>query len=359
MSSHSCLTNKVKHVFIVLFFLLCLLPSLGMLFWGESKASANEILAAKPLIVQKDGSFNTHVLNEFSDYIADRFAFRKILITAWSRLNASLFRTSAEDQVLLGADDWLYYEPTLDDYMGRSMSNDELDHAALYLASLQQDAESRGVRFLFTIAPNKNSLYGEHMPSYIPAYHEGSNAVRIKPYLERYGVNYVDLFSVFSEIEETLYYRSDSHWTARGAALAADALLHAAGKDSAFFAADFQTGEPHQGDLYEMLYPTGREREQTEIYAPGFRYTLAGNPNGGNAMKIESTCPDRSGVLLCWRDSFGIALYPYLSESFAAATFLRSSHYDLTAIEKTGADTVLIEIVERNLSQLADAAVND
>lgn len=340
-------------LYIVLFLLLCLLPSLGMLIVGESEASANEILASKPVLIRRDGSLNGRVLNDTADYLADRFAMRRELITVWSTLEARLLGTSAEEQVVLGKDGWLYYASTLDDYMGRSMSEEELEKAARNLAALQQAAESRGARFAFTIAPNKNSLYPEQMPRYIPADHANANAVRLRPYLEQYCVNYVDLFSVFSAREETLYYHGDSHWTERGAALAADTLLAAMDKESQFFDGAFTAGEPHLGDLYEMLFPTGRDREPSEALAAGFSYTLDGDPRGGNALRIVSACEGRGGSLLCWRDSFGIALYPYLAESFGEATFLRGTSYDPAQIEKSGADTVLLEIVERNLPDLA------
>lgn len=349
-------TDRIlRIVWIVLFLAFCLVPSLGMTVAGETKPSANEILASGPRLVMKDGKWNTAFLNDVSDYLADRFAFRKPLVNAWAELNAKLFRSSVEEQVVLGGDGWLYYASTLDDYMGRSMSDEDLELAASYLAALQQEAESRGVRFYFTIAPNKNSLYGERMPSFIPENHAASNAERLKPCLERYGVNYIDLFEVFAGEGDCLYYRTDSHWTDRGAALAADTILAAMGKDAPYFSGSFCAGEPHRGDLYEMLYPTGTDQESSELYAPGFSYTLSGDPNKGNAMKIRSECPEKSGRLLCWRDSFGISLYPYLADSFENALFLRSASYDLGEIEKSGADTVLIELVERNLGQLAAA----
>ena len=36
---------------------------------------------------------------------------------------------------------------------------------------------------------------------------------------------------------------------------------------------------------------------------------------------------------LCWRDSFGIALYPYLAETFHDAVFSRSATYDLVRLK--------------------------
>ena len=103
-----------------------------------------------------------------------------------------------------------------------------------------------------------------------------------------------------------------------------------------------------------MLFPTGSGSEESERYTPGFSFTLSGDPDGGNALKIRSSCAGETGTLLCWRDSFGISLYPYLADRYENAVFLRSASYDLDEIEKAGADTVLIELVERNLAQLAD-----
>lgn len=66
--------------------------------------------------------------------------------------------------------------------------------------------------FLFTIAPNKNSLYGEHMPYYDSSrVSEEKNLVNIKPWLEREGVHYADLYEMFQGQEEILYHKRDSH----------------------------------------------------------------------------------------------------------------------------------------------------
>lgn len=342
-------------LFILLFLVLCLIPSLGILIFGESEAAANEILNSRPSVQNRDGSFNTELLSDFSDYIADRFAFRQEMVTAWSEINANVFSGSVEEQVLLGSDGWLYYRETLDDYLGRGMSDVELKYAAKNLALMQEYAENQGAAFVFTIAPNKNSLYPEHMPTYYPKGHDGSNAERLPAFLEQYGVNYVDLFEAFRN-EEVLYFSTDSHWNAQGAALAADHILSGLGMESSYFSGSFTNPVSHRGDLYEMLYPAGTMTEPDPQLSSGFSYICENDPNGGNAITINTTADGREGTLLSWRDSFGISLYPYLAEKFGAATFSRASAYDLSQIETLGADTVIIELVERNLDQLITAA---
>lgn len=297
----------------------------------------------------RSGELNLSFLSDVSDYIADRFAFRQELATAWAGVNAKLLGTSVEEQVILGSDGWLYFSDTLPDYMGQGMSDTELRYLANDLALMQEYIESQGKHFIFTVAPNKNSIYSEHMPEYIENRHSESNAARVGAYLDAAGVNYLDLFDILGN-EENLYYKTDTHWNSRGAALAADGLLNMLDRGGDYSTASFAVSEEHRGDLYEMLYPAGRATETATVYGGEFSYVCESDPNGGNAITIKTSCDGGSGGLMCWRDSFGIALYPYLAQSFVAATFSRSADYDLTLADS--ADTVIIELVERNLSNI-------
>ncbi len=344
----------LNRIMIALFLLLCLIPSLGMAFFGESEAGANEILAKFPEAVDKKGVLNFEYLSGISDWADDRFAFRQQMITAWSRLNAVLFKTSAEDKVVVGKNGWLYFSDSLDDYRGLSLEDQKLEAIARNLSLMQEYAESKGAGFVFSIAPNKNSIYPEYMPDFVPRAQDMSSSRKLLPYFEKYGVNYADLFTAFSSNNEIFYFRTDSHWHNKGAALAADVILTGLGRESTFFSSDFSKGEEHKGDLYEMLYPAGNCTEADYRYVPGFSYTTVKDPNGGNAINIESLSENGAGRLLCWRDSFGVALYPYLAESFHYACFSRSVTYDLIRIESEETDAVLIEIVERNLDYLIE-----
>lgn len=331
-------------LYIVLALVLLLTPLLGMLVLGPCEPAANQVLASPPELRRGDGSWNLQVLNDCADYLADHFGLRQELVGLWSGLNAGLLASSPEEQVLLGREGWLYFAPTLEDYTGQALSEEELEAAARHLAQLQAEAESRGAVFLFTVAPNKNSLYPQYMPRRYPQRHEQGNLVRLLPYLERFGVHYVDLFSLSMP-----YYRTDTHWTAEGAAMAADRLLSALGRESAYAAGPFlKEQEAAAGDLYEMLYPAGTPAEETLAYAGALRFEHLNRPNGGNAITIR-TAGEGEGSLYCWRDSFGIALYPYLADAFGEACFSRSADYTLP---EGAYDVVILEIVERNLPRL-------
>ncbi len=337
--------KQQSQIFIALFLALCLTPFAGLLMGFESEGGANEILAPPP----KAGPT---VLDECADYMEDRFALRQHMISLWSLLNERLLHTSTEEQVILGEDGFLYFSETLDDYTGVSLTDTQLEQIAVRLAALQQQLEAEGKAFVFTIAPNKNSLYPEHMPKRYQNRHENSNAVRLEPYLEQAGVNYANLFSPLSA--ELLYYRTDTHWTPRGAALGADTILAALGRESDYFSHAFAQSGLHKGDLYEMLYPAFAGREAETVDLTGLFYTALTETNKGHAITIRTESERGAGKLLCYRDSFGIALYPYLADAFETAIFSRTADYDLSRFAAAEYDTVVLEIVERNLPRLAD-----
>ena len=193
------------------------------------------------------------------------------------------------------------------------------------------------------------------MPDYYPAGTQ-SNAALLGAYLADLGVGYADLFSAFRSEDDVLYFRTDSHWNGKGAALAADVILGQTSRPTEYYERPFSDGEPHLGDLYEMLYPAGRETEGDFVPQEGFSFAYATEPNGGNAIRFETTCTDGEGSLVCWRDSFGISLHPYLAQQFALGYFTRSADYDMTLAADREADVVVIELVERELSRLWEYA---
>lgn len=338
-------------LYICLFFSLCLLPALGFAALGPSPLLANESAPRTPKLRYRDGALNAAVLSDAADYVEVRFAFRPWMVSARSFLYEKLLHSSAEPQVVLGKGGELFYASTLDDFSGAGLTDGELRQIARRLKDIQDALEAQGKQFVFTVAPNKNSLIPGAMPGRFAEHLDASNYRRLLPLLREEGVHTVDLHGLL-EGRQDLYYMTDSHWTAQGAALAADALLAALGHEADFSSGPFAAQGLHIGDLYRMMYPTGRGREAELMFAPGFTYETAADPLGGEAVTIRSRCESGTGSLYCLRDSFGNALYPYLAEAFEEAEFSRSADYSLSAFEAVEADTVVLEIVERNLARL-------
>lgn len=338
-------------IFIIALLIMSLIPTVGMIIYGPSEAGANEVQSSMPVFRDDEGAVNTDYLSGISTYVSDHYHLRQEIINAHNTLVSAVFNVSPEDDVILGSNGWLYYSPTLDDYTGAdAMTRREVFSAAHNLLLMQEYANERGADFLFAVSPNKNSVYPENMPDY-GSVSVNRDAQKIFDYLNESGVKYADLFTLFGEQEEILYFEHDSHWNSKGAAMAADELNSLFGISSDYFSDAFPETEAHTGDLFEMLYPTGADSEENYVY--GGELTLSYENSN---VRPDSITINVSGLgnknLLAYRDSFGNLLYPYLADSFAWSRFSRSTTYDLTAIESLEIDCVLIEIVERNLDYL-------
>lgn len=337
----------LKWCFVVVFFAASLLLSLGILFFGPSKAGANERLSKAPEFVSDDGAYNPDFLSDAASWVGDHFFLRQELITLDNRLTATFLRTSGAEDVVLGSDSWLYYGSTMENYTGQNLMTDrELFSAATNLELMANYCREQGKQFLFVITPNKNSLYAENMPNTGIA-NPRQDAESLHKALSDRQVAYLNLFTLFDGQAETLYFAHDSHWNSKGAALAADAINGAFDKTSHYGDDAFTATTPHQGDLYEMLYPSGQDPERDVVYGGKLNFTYAGAATKADSILLKTNGSGK-GSLLAYRDSFGNLLYPYLADSFATAQFSRAVRYDLTQ----PGDFVLIELVERNLRYL-------
>lgn len=348
-------TKKIGYALFVAAVLgVCILPTVVMP-WQTEKAVGNEKLASMPEILDEDGNFNPNVLTEFSDYFSDHFGFRHEMITWNDTLTGTTIRDIDSSSVLLGRDGWLFYKSTMDDYAGTALFSARQSYAAAHVLRLMQEyCEQNGIRFCFTVAPNKNSLYGGQMPARYTAA-TVHNIELLRQQLEEQDVSYVDLFTPLSDAEGQLYYRLDSHWNMQGAQLAAQTLL----KELKGAPQDFdalKTGEtvPHTGDLYEMVYPSGQESEPDVDYA--FEYAYDEKFRSADDITIHTENPAADGSIFVYRDSFGINLHPFLAQSYQNACFSRNMPYRMSAVTEEQPDVLLVEIVERNLKWLLERA---
>lgn len=339
-------------LFIALFFLACLVPSVGMVVDGPSEAAANEPPAVAPKLKNYDGTWNSEYLADFRDYLGNGFFLRLECITGWDTLCARVFKTSANDDVILGPDGWLFYGTAVNDITGANQMSDRAIWAtARSLWLMQEYAESQGADFVFTVPCGKYTLYPSHVPGYVTVA-PGSNRERLQPLLEEMGVNYADLYAAFSAVEEELYWQWDSHWNAKGAALAADTILAAAGVESDYFAGPFDTEVNHSGDLYNMLFPKGKALEADYLWSPGFTFDYTSNFNTYDDITITTENQAGTGSLLMFRDSSGRNLYPYMAQSFDRAYFSRLNNYRLDLIAGQEAELVVAELAERTLDYI-------
>ena len=358
-------------LYCVLFISVCLTPLLGLFIGLDSPNLEKRTLAQKPSWTV-DGKINLAFTSQFDTYFTDQFTFRSWLIGGWHSINQILLQRSGSSRVIAGKEGWLFYQDTLDDYLGDPV----LDSTALKrldrVLLLQQEwLAKQGIPFLFVLVPNKNTVYPDMMPArYRPIRPEGN----LEQWLNtRSSVTQINLAAILrdearADRQTVLYHQTDSHWNNLGAARATDAIL-AAMQDllpeltaDKLANQDWQLRQDWQGDLAVMLDPSGPEPDwQYYVETPeSFRYVRP--IKSLEDIKILTTAQDGRYHLLMFRDSFANALIPMLSPRFAQVTYSRALPYDYSLVvssqnESTDqplTDLVVLEIVERNLPLLME-----
>lgn len=348
--------KKGKLIYCILFFAICLCPSLGMLVTKQETSSENRQLSEFPSPKTEEGKINVEWLSQAGDYFQEHFAFRNELVTGNALLHGRLLETSTADGVIQGKNGWLYYKDSLDDYLGQDLLSDRsLFNIAHMLSMTQQALEEKGVNFLFTIAPNKNSLYGDNMPYYDKLKVSGqTNRENLEDWLKTEKVAYADLYQALMEENEVLYHARDSHWNNKGAALAADVLMDALGKDhDSYEGESYTVRRDYTGDLDTMLYPLASTADDEIYYDKETTYATVEEIQSNFDPRITTVNPVKEESLVMYRDSFGNALLPYMADAYANAYFSRGIPYQLMDVETHSADTVIIERAERFLPEMS------
>ncbi len=356
-------------IFIALFMAIALVPFVGMLFYKTDGAAEQRTLAEMPKLIE-DGKLNDNVGTDYEDYFGDHFAFRTELVDADAAVKMNIFKTSSESKVITGRDNWLYYTETLGSYSGTALMTDGEIERLAHVIELESDyCREAGKGYVFTVAPNKNSVYPENMAAYYLKTDKASNLDRLNSALEKTDVNVLDLKKTLVEAKKggkQLYYTYDSHWNMLGAMTGYNALLEAIQKECDFVPAykgfteeNISDGE-REGDLLKMVRPLNAvapEKYASESLSQDFKY-VGKPPASMDELTIKTKLKDEGAdttKILMFRDSFGRAIVKPLSNTFSSATYLRAMPFAIS--QNIDADTVTVrEIVERNIPLLLGSA---
>lgn len=347
--------DNLYRIYTALFMGVCLVPAICTPFVKGDASKEKRELAKFPSFT-KEGKLNTDFFDEFETYFSENFAFRQQLVNADSRVKSTLVKTSANNDVIVGKDGWLYYSETLDDFRRTdTLSQTNINSISYNMQVIEDYCSSRGADFLFFSTPNKNTLYPENMPyNYIQTDNE-SNLERLSEKLSGKEF-FVDMKSELENLNSAtaLYHKTDTHWNNFGAYAAHTILMNRLGKSSCGTGNGWYTANDRLGDLAAMLYPAEDAKDMQLHNDYEFKYEYTSRFKGLDDISITTANSNAEGNLLMFRDSFGEAILPYMAEQFATAEFSRAVPYNFMNV-KVG-DTVVLEIVERNLGNLLDTA---
>lgn len=344
--------NSSYILYIIVLCMILLVPFAGMTFWPTNESSENTPMVAVPSLTE-NGHLNTDILSHWGSWFENHYAFRQYLITANSWLYTTLLKTSPVEKVILGKDDWLFYQETLSDYTGTDLlSEREIYNIVHNIKLMQWSAESQGASFLVTVCPNKNTVYPEKMDDKYPQGIE-TNLQLFTQAMKDNQIPYADLSdALINHKEEMLYYHRDSHWNQVGALLGYNQLMTSLGLSSKNY---METGTSvHKSDLDEMLLPKAWEGEEEKDYTDNFHYDSTSDDYMDDF--IHTVNEQGEGTLLMFRDSFGTNIIPYLADTYEQAYFSRFVPYNFVQLQDLKPDTVIVERVERRIRSFEETA---
>ncbi|MBO4327675.1 MAG: hypothetical protein J5950_10425 [Clostridia bacterium] len=296
--------------------------------------------------------------------IDGRSAFENEAVVFKNSVLYSVFGVSGNEQVIAGKDGWLFYAKTVDDYTGAgTLTDEEIEMIAAKLDKVRQYCAENGAEFCFVIVPNKNTVYPEYMPGYFRKTAEDTNYDKLLQKLSSIGADAPDLRQLFGN-DADLYYKTDTHWNAKGASVLSDYLTekYSPGNSFRYGMTEPECKEGLPGDLYKLLLPGTDHGSYVkygfsdQVYsfagASGFRYLE--QPVSSMDMNIETENTEgKQGRLLVYRDSFGSELISLLSSQFGYVRYLRGNMpYDMNCVAADLPDAVVFVIAQRNIPTL-------
>jgi alginate O-acetyltransferase complex protein AlgJ len=357
--------STANRILVIAFLTAIVLPGMATWFGVDGAPADENRRSAPPPTLRPEWRFVREFPDAFTRYFEDHFALRAPLVRAQADLRLRALRVSPSPSVIVGREGWLFYgeDGAVEEYaVAPSMSVEDLEVWRRTLQDIHDWLAEQGIAYVFVIAPDKHAIYPELMPRSI---HRLANRSRIDQFVEHLrahsSVNVLDLRPALLEAKarERLYHRTDTHWNDRGAFVAYQQILASvqipgltAMPRSAFDGQEIRT----EGlDLAGMLGLKSRLQEVDLKLVPR-------TPR--RARTVEPRVPDPHGIdarivterpgaglprAVVYRDSFGSALIPFLSEHFSRALYLWEPDVDPRVIAEERPNVVIQEWVGRRL----------
>lgn len=358
----------------ICFSVLLVMPALDQWLHLSARFQSTEkrSLAAQPTLEFPHVKTFVH---QYEQYFNENFGWRNALFYAYSRWKLNVLGESPlPEKVVVGKRGWFYpgnyFAKIIDQHRGVDpVQPRELRAINERLTYYQRQLARQGAQLYVMIVPDSYTIYPENLPDKIKRHTGPSNMDRLQTYLAKQStIPLIDLRAALSSAkkERPVYCQTDTHWNDFGSLVGSLAMVDRLRQDFP------QLAKPNRTDYLVKPIP-GVGGDLTTMMALHSAYRdsvlFAVKPVGrvvarqtANVPNPEMNLPSSRFVgpnpamprLLFIGDSFSYSMNQFIPQYFGESFLVRSHRLDMAMARAERSDIVVVEIVERNLRELAD-----
>lgn len=312
---------------------------------------------------------------EFEDYYNDTVLFRSKIIRINSLLSYRILNESESNQVLIGKSNWLFYSNTVLDYKRTNLyTKEQLQDIKSTLEEADQYFKGMGIQFAIYIAPNKNSIYPENMPSNYYINGEVSKANQLLQYLQEHtNINVIypqkELIDYKNKhMDQPIYLHLDTHWNSLGACIGSDVLLKKLGQkglDMEHIQLE-EINSPlyiwNDYDLSRMLNLSDDLNHDMNYNVKNYsdkiittQQDIFTNEEDYNSLVKYNSDAGNQKIYMSG-DSFGAPMLHFIAANYGQVMY--SHNFEKALLEKEKPDVYIFEVIERNLGDFSQLNIN-
>lgn len=283
---------------------------------------------------------------DFEKYVSDQFVFRDFWIGTKTDTDRMMGKKE-NNGIYIGKDGYLiqnFIPPAEEDWKGKVDAIHAFDHA------------TPGLNKHVMLAPTAAALYKDKLPKYAMVGDEEAYLEKVRRFLHP-NIRFIDVFpSLYAERDQAIYYKTDHHWTTKGAYIAYLELCRQMGltpqKEAEFNIQ--QVTDEFYGSLYSKSGFRHVQPDRLQLYLPKDqeKYTVtyvdeekttdslyameqlqrkdkyAVFLNGNHARIHIKTANPSSRKLLVVKDSYANSLIPFLLKHYSEIHVVDLRYYE-------------------------------
>lgn len=353
-----------KNIMIIMFLLFIAVVVIYNIITPVKKFSEaeNRYLQQKPHF-SFDRLVSGQFTRDFEKYIADQFPSRD----GWIAVKAYSEKVSGKKEnnnIYIGKDGYMFQKFAEHD---ENETRDKINAINSFAGELV------AVNKYFMLVPNSVEILKEKVPGYAPNADEKKFISKVKKGLSK-DIKFIDVYdTLYSKRNENIYYKTDHHWTTKGAYYAYTSFAKALGikpqgsddyninkVTDSFYGTSYSTGGfrsikpdsielyvPKQNEKYEVTFSENGKKSDSLYNMDSLKQKDKYNVflNGNHPLVTIKTNSSSKKKILIIKDSYANSFVPYLTSQFSEVYLVDLRYYDddiIELIKNNNIDNVLI-----------------